>query len=318
MGLACGDALGNPTEFLLSLEDIESVFPGGIKDLPEKPIYTDDTQMTLAVANALLGLEVDDIDKFMDGLSVAFVKWLESQSVPENRRAPGNTCLAACELLAAGNHWSVSGIAGSCGCGSAMRSAPIGIVFEDIGIITDYALASSKITHGHELALCGAATTAILTRYALDGMPIGCWGNELLKIISINAHFKEMIRVAIQMAAERRQPDFVLSKECLGEGWTGHEAVASSLYCCLMNQDSYRDAVVMAANTVGDSDSIACITGAIMGARLGEEALPQDWASRIENATLLRDTADKLADKSVTLRQIGSVSSGAQILVRPA
>jgi ADP-ribosylglycohydrolase len=64
-----------------------------------------------------------------------------------------------------------------------------------------------------------------------------------------------------------------------------------------MNQDSYADAIIMAANTVGDSDSIACITGAIMGAKLGISNIPSDWVEKIENKTGLLEVADKLAAK---------------------
>lgn len=304
LGLAIADAVGYPVEFIRTKEDIKTIFgPDGITDLPESPLYTDDTQMTLSVADALLDIEEDNVDKFMDALSVRFVEWFDSQSIPKNRRAPGNTCLSACKALKLGIHWSKSGIQDSCGCGSAMRSAPIGIAFNDIATITDFAISSSRITHGHELGVCGAVTTALLTRYAIDDIPIGCWGNELLKVVSVNEYFKDLIKTAVQAAAEQQQPDFVLSQECLGEGWTGHEAVASALYCCLMNQDSYKDAVLMAANTVGDSDSIACITGAIMGAKLGLPAIPYDWVNRIENRDMLISVADKLAAKDIKPQQ---------------
>jgi hypothetical protein len=52
-----------------------------------------------------------------------FVRWLHS---PENNRAPGHTCLQGVANMESGVHWSKSGIAGSKGCGSAMRAAPIG------------------------------------------------------------------------------------------------------------------------------------------------------------------------------------------------
>lgn len=318
LGLAIGDSIGWPVEFVRSIDDIKTMFgPEGIKEPPLPAIYTDDTQMTLALANALLDSKEDDLDKFMDALSIRFVEWFDSQSKAEERRAPGNTCLAACNGLKSGRHWSVSGIPESCGCGSAMRSAPIGLLFSDTATITEYAISSSKITHGHELALCGSATTALLVRYAMDDIPIGCWGNELLKIVSINDYFKDLIRTTIQVAAEQRPPSFVLSNECLGEGWTGHEAVASALYCCLMHQNSYKDAVLMASNTVGDSDSIACITGAIMGAKLGVESIPKDWIERIENKDMLIEIAKKLLEKSLKFQSVESLSGNSQILVTP-
>ena len=57
-GLALGDALGYPTEFL-SLRDIASCWkPNGIQEPPNPALFTDDTQMTIAVTRALVLQEV--------------------------------------------------------------------------------------------------------------------------------------------------------------------------------------------------------------------------------------------------------------------
>lgn len=299
LGLAVGDSCGYPVEFIRTREDILAVTGGkGVTAPPDPAIYTDDTQMTISVAEALLAEGAGaDIDKFGDALAVEFVKWYDmQQTVPEKRRAPGNTCLTACNHIKLGVAWESSGIEASLGCGSAMRSAPVGIYHTKVEKLVDYALTSSKITHPAELAMCGAVCTALLTHFALKGEPVGFWGRELLKVVSINAEFKQIIRTAAEHAALRTQEDFVLSEQCLGEGWTAHEAVASALYCCMMFPDDYEKAVLLAANAVGDSDSIACITGAWMGARLGLEAIPKEWSDRIEDREMLISLADRLHD----------------------
>lgn len=53
-GLAIGDALGAPTEFLPLALIKEKYGPSGIQDLPEPALYTDDTQMTIAITEALI------------------------------------------------------------------------------------------------------------------------------------------------------------------------------------------------------------------------------------------------------------------------
>ncbi|MDP2045814.1 MAG: ADP-ribosylglycohydrolase family protein, partial [Deltaproteobacteria bacterium] len=53
-GLALGDALGSPVEFWELKGIHERYGPDGIKELPAPALYTDDTQMTLAVAEALI------------------------------------------------------------------------------------------------------------------------------------------------------------------------------------------------------------------------------------------------------------------------
>jgi len=293
-GLSIADSIGSQVEFIHSKEDILTITGGkGVINLPSPALYTDDTQMTICIAEALLD-SGDDMEKFMDALSKRFVEWYKLQNQPEHRRAPVHTCLTACLNLSHGVHWEQSGVQQSLGCGSAMRSAPIGLFFVKEEKIVDYGINSSKITHPNELALCSSVGTALATHFALNDEPVGSWANELIKIVSFNQDFKYAIRLAAEHAAKRTDPDYVLSSECLGEGWTGHEAVASALYCCMMNPDSYERAVLMAANTVGDSDSIACIAGAWMGAKLGFNKIPSGWTSKIENHEYLSKLADRI------------------------
>jgi len=295
LGLAIGDSLGSLVEFIHSREDILAITNGkGITDIPNNGYYTDDTQMTICVAEALLE-GAGDADKFIESLCKKYVEWHDLQySDPNQRRAPGNTCLIGCNHLKQGVHWEESGVPASTGCGSAMRSAPIGLFFERVEKIVDYAINSSKPTHPNELAECAAVGSSFVTYLALHGEPPGVWANELLKVVSINKEFKHIINLAAETAAMRLDPWHALSTECIGEGWTGHEAVASALYCCMMNPNSYKDAVLMAANTVGDSDSIACIVGAWMGARLGTDGIPNRWIDLIENKTKLIELGDQL------------------------
>jgi ADP-ribosylglycohydrolase len=262
-----------------------------------KKSVSNDNQMTIAIANALLkGGET--IESFMDALSKEFIEWYKLQEFPEHRCTPDHTCLAACNNLLRGMKWEESGIENSNGCGSTMRSAPIGLYCNKIEKVVDYAINSSRITHGHELALCSAVATALVTHLAINDEPVGGWANEILHVISFNDEFKEIVKLAAEKAAMRTDPDYVLSSACLGEGWTGHDAIASALYCCMMFPNSYEQAVLLAANTVGDSDSIACITGAWMGAKLGMSGIRSDWVEKIENRDLLIKLADDLYKKS--------------------
>jgi len=74
----------------------------------------------------------------------------------------------------------------------------------------------------------------------------------------------------------------------------GEEAVAVALYCFLKYPESFDKCVLRAANTNGDSDSIACIAGAISGAYLGFEAIPKHWVQRIQNKDYLIDLGIRL------------------------
>lgn len=62
----------------------------------------------------------------------------------------------------------------------------------------------------------------------------------------------------------------------LGEGWVAEEAWAVSLFCALRHIDSMHDAIIAAVNHNGDSDSTGSITGNIMGAIYGYEAIKNE------------------------------------------
>ena len=86
----------------------------------------------------------------------------------------------------------------------------------------------------------------------------------------------------------------MLTKGALGEGWVAEEAVASAMYCFWKHPNDYYRAVHAAINTDGDSDSIGTITGSVLGARLGIEAIPMSWRENVENSDYLHDLGRRL------------------------
>jgi hypothetical protein len=69
-----------------------------------------------------------------------------------------------------------------------------------------------------------------------------------------------------------------------GAGWIAEEALATALYCALLFPDDPVAALSRAATTSGDSDSIAALAGAFVGAAHGMGAWPSSWQTRIEYA----------------------------------
>lgn len=59
--------------------------------------------------------------------------------------------------------------------------------------------------------------------------------------------------------------------------------MATALHCFLLFRDEPVAALARAATTSGDSDSIACLTGAFAGAAHGLDTWPEEWAERIEH-----------------------------------
>jgi ADP-ribosylglycohydrolase len=296
-GLAVGDALGRPTEFL-SLSRIKAAYGDkGIRELPEPALFTDDTQMSIAIAEALIKAGERDVESIMDAVRDAFIQWRHS---PENTRGPGRTCLTGVARMEQGTRWSESGVASSKGCGSAMRAAPIGYLFQnDPEKLRKVAHASGICTHGHPTADAACIGAAYLVKLALDGVPLQNLIPELLDFTTgISAEWDEAI-LKVEKCLDWEDEEEALTY--LGKGWIGEEAVALALYCFLRYPETYEKVVIRGANTKGDSDSIACIGGSISGAYLGVGAIPDRWVEKIEKSEYLEDLATRLAAKKEKL-----------------
>ena len=69
--------------------------------------------------------------------------------------------------------------------------------------------------------------------------------------------------------------------------------VTSTHFSVVSNQSD--QGVLLAANHSGDSDSTAAVTGNILGALYGEDALPAEWLTRLEGRQIVSTVADDLA-----------------------
>jgi ADP-ribosylglycohydrolase len=310
-GLALGDALGYPTEF----SDVPAILARsgtwrGL-ELPEPALVSDDTQMTLALARGLR----DAMDRGVlapEGMREAvrreFIAWNRS---PENDRAPGTTCLRACDLLErADRRWQDASQIHSKGCGANMRVAPVGLA---PGLSEEQragaAQAQSALTHGHPTALAASDLTA----HAVRLLATGTEPAELVEALRAYARenrtrYHERWLGDLWTRAQDPDPEHFIARgwdECLaalgrlddavrtvspetdpclatGAGWIAEEALATGLLCFLLFPGEPLTALRRAACTSGDSDSIACLSGAFAGAHLGADAWPDDWADRIE------------------------------------
>ncbi|MEW2613964.1 ADP-ribosylglycohydrolase family protein [Streptomyces sp. NPDC047880] len=310
-GLALGDALGYPTEF----DDVPSILamcgPWRQMELPSPAIVTDDTQMTLALGRgirAAMDRGVLGPEGMAEAVRREFIAWNRS---PENNRAPGNTCLRACALLEHSDRpWQDASRTESKGCGANMRVAPLGLVS---GLSDEQragaAQLQSALTHGHPTALAASDLTAHAVRLLAQGAePTGLIGLLRSYALENRSHYHERWLGDLWRRAGDPSPERFIARgwdECLealerlrhavrtvspetdpclatGEGWIAEEALVTGLLCFLLFVDEPVTALRRAACTAGDSDSIACLTGAFAGAYLGAEAWPTEWADRVE------------------------------------
>jgi ADP-ribosylglycohydrolase len=313
-GLAYGDALGAPTEFL-SLAEIERRYgPGGPRDLAGEPArVTDDTQLGLAVGWALHEAGPAATPEVLEPLlRQHFVAWAHS---PENNRAPGMTCLRACGGLAEGLRWQDATIAGSKGCGANMRVTPVGLVpGYDLDTLAGVAQLQAGLTHGHPTGLVASELTAYAVRVLRDGAALtdlpgllrrraeeqrtvyrADWLGDLWQQSAaddpasfISRGWDECLSVLDRLDSALARPDDSTDPcETTGAGWIAEEALATALLCAVRHHDDPVSALARAATTSGDSDSIACLAGAFVGAAYGMAAWPVDWRDRIEYADQL-------------------------------
>jgi ADP-ribosylglycohydrolase len=311
IGLALGDALGFPTEFNDVPQILDKCGPWRTMPLPEPAFVTDDTQMTLALARALrTAMESGPLapTKVLGPMREEYVAWWRS---PDNNRAPGRTCLVACERLADGRRrWQEAGDVGSKGCGANMRVAPVGLV-PGLSPADRSGLAQlqAALTHGHPTALAAGDLTAqavyllahgarpgelvsLLRQFALENRSVyrERWLGDLWEFAQdggavefIERGWDECLAALDRVGAALRDPDPEADPcTAAGAGWIAEEALATALLCFLLFPDEPLTALRRAACTSGDSDSIACLTGAFAGAHLGVAAWPEHWAERVE------------------------------------
>lgn len=291
-GLALGDALGWPIEFL-RMDKISAIYGDvGISEPPDPANYSDETQTSLVVAEALVAAGGKGVEPIMDELSARLVVWGNSD---ENTRAPGHTVTEAVRNLEAGVVWYEAG-AEALGNGSTIRVAPIGYFFQrQPEQLRRVASAAGKVTHTHPTAEIATIAAAYLIKLALDGAPIDQIVNLTLRFVGRQSQqFTETFR---SISEKLTWPDEVAALNSFGGGWLAHEAVSMAAFCVLRHPDSFVDAVRLAANIPGDSDSVASITGGLSGAIVGVDGIPSDWIARLENKAILTEAADQLSSR---------------------
>ncbi len=340
IGGAAGDALGYPVEFIYSFGGIQKEYGvRGITRLDThqhwlsenrqsgKAVVSDDTQMTLFTANGLLNAKRQGISE-TEGITRAYVEWYLTQigkksdkfrdcwiaRLPElnARRAPGNTCMSALDAIYRGHKPSND----SKGCGGVMRIAPIPLyaaVDGRMGIGEADLLAgeAARITHLHPLGFISAALMAhVIHRLACDMNPTrenmrNYIMEGIAEIRSLYADYPSEVESMVKQAEEAislsgNGKTDLENIGILGGGWVGDEALVIALYCSLRHFDNFEEALIAAVNHGGDSDSTGAVTGNILGAAIGYEAIPQCFKDDLELHDVVLHMADDLYWGEVT------------------
>ena len=227
-------------------------------------------------------------------------------------RAPGNTCLSALKIRADADNvedFIANPINHSKGCGGIMRIAPIALKYRagenycgDIAELDMEAAQIAAITHSHSLGYMPAAVAAhVINRCITSSASMTLKDiviearDTVSKIFAGDKHLPELtdiIDLAIRLS-ENDQPDLD-NIHALGEGWVAEETLGIAIYCALKYQHDFSKAIIASVNHKGDSDSTGAVTGNIIGALVGYEAIDAKWKKDLELHDVILEMADDL------------------------
>ena len=294
--------------------------------------FSSNTQMCLATANGILyaythfvtwGFNITE----QDGVYYAYNDWCNQQlgdmqsksttwltNIPSfcEKRSPDADCI---ELLASRRYSSMKKPIGDNNSWSCLtRVAPFVLYHKNADSRNDHvkhemhlAASSAALTHGHPLAWLSSAFLAqILSRMIYGGCTIGdtlnlyLWeGKRLVYELMGNSEYLRSLFVLIDKAISLvdNNNDDVENIIKLGTGWDAHECLAIALYCCLRYPMDFKMAVLAAANHLGNTAATACLTGQIMGAKLGYSRIDPSWVNALERHDVILEIADDLTDE---------------------
>lgn len=217
------------------------------------------------------------------------------------------------------------------GGGGIMRVAPLGLKdypYIQMKGLDKEAAAVAAITHGHSLGYMSAAVLVhIIHRIVYPERAQGDKGffasedtgaekpgsdkqlkkKQTLKEIVLEAkdtvaevfagdrHLKELTDIIDRAVALSENKETDLSNiHQLGEGWVAEETLGIAIYCSLRHQDDFSAGIIAAVNHKGDSDTTGAVTGNILGALVGYEAIDEKWKKNLELADVILEMADDL------------------------
>lgn len=276
IGLAVGDSLGANYEGDFSVDSISD-------DLSR---YTDDTVMMIGIVESIIecrGLNGENIAK-------KYVKNFEE----EPWRGYGSGPPRIFRMIKNGGKWNEKldrkfFPGGSFGNGSAMRVAPIGLLYrEDPVKLRKASYIASMITHSHPLAMEGAALEAyaVALAYKEEKDII----DKLIGFTKIKSYHEKLDTMKILIDREPNKKEIAYE---LGNGIEAINSVPAAIYS-FATSSSFEDSLRYAINLGGDTDTIAAMCGAIAGARWGVEKIPSKWKAQLENREYIENLGNKL------------------------
>jgi len=285
VGLAIGDALGAPVEFMNSHEIkarhgvLRDLVGGGWLRLKPGQV-TDDTEMALCIARALDAAGGWDLK----GIADNFAGWLKSKPVDVGdtcRRGIRNYMLKGI-MDTPFNQWDA-------GNGTAMRMAPVALfTLGDDVLLTDCAVAQARLTHNHPLSDAACICLGRLVHLAVQGRA------------------KNRLRKEVERFVEEYPAFRFDNYRGLASGYVVD--TLQTVFHHFFRTTGFEECVVATVNQGGDADTTGAIAGMLAGAYYGMEQVPRRWLKRLDQKVM--DETTRLAERLLHLSPLFSGLTG--------
>jgi len=298
IGAAVGDALGAGYEFTIPEHDMEIEMIGGGHFDWAPGEWTDDTQMSLAILEAL-GEEKGNLYR----VAANFLEWFSSNPPDVGIQTRG--VLGATEFPQ--NLMTVSATfmdanPDAAGNGGLMRTSPVALIdIENRDLVANYAKDVASLTHAHPDSVNACILWSLAIQKAVkDATPL----NENFDWISavhaglefIEKDHRDRWENIINVALESDPKIFTPN------GWvvSAFQAALSSIVNTSVPKKNpsshFSDALVAAIKIGDDTDTVASIAGAFLGARWGESSIPVEWLEKIHGYRVLNSEILRLSE----------------------
>jgi poly(ADP-ribose) glycohydrolase ARH3 len=291
IGSALGDAIGELAFQFPREENLRSEV-----DRLSEVLYTDDTAMALGLAESIIKKGLIDEQHLGKTFSENFERepWRGYASGPPTVfyqvKQTGITYSEAAQGLFGGG--------GSFGNGAAMRIVPVGLFFHDSPDLYDQACASARVTHTHPVGMDGAAVQACAVAMAVnlnpdEEFPLESSLQALVDFVR-TLDIQEKMRLVQKAINQGILPN--AAADLIGRSVAVHESMPFAVYSFLRHAQSFEDCIFCAIMNGGDRDTLGAMAGAISGAYVGIEAIPQSWRQKLENLTYIEGLASRLVE----------------------
>lgn len=277
---AAGDALGAGYEFAPVAADlVPEMIGGGLGNFAPGE-WTDDTAQAVAIAEvAASGADLRSQDA-LDGIAQRFADWYAGDPADVGTQT-------SAVLSAAGRHPTGASMAAaaaevharqgrSAGNGSLMRTGPVALAhLDDPVALVEAAMAVSGLTHHQEVAREACAVWCLLIRHAVLQGQIGAFDD--IRAWVPNPDYWERILFEAEFG---RPEQFTQNGWAVGALQAAWSAITSSFVEVDADAEpcTHLQAGLTAAIRIGhDTDTVAAIAGALLGARWGMSAVPAAW-----------------------------------------